>query len=205
MMGSDVALVGSYDLRLVALSIVIAVLGAYAGLDLAERVTAARGRARMLWLVGGVTATSVGIWSMHYTGMLAFQLPVPAPYDWPTVLISFLNAFFAAFVALFVVTREQMGRRPAIVGSLFMGAGISGLHYIGMASMRAPAMHHYAPAIVALSIVFAVGFSFLSLRLTFFFRVGERGLKARRVASIFLLGAAIRTHPKGKSGWYWTT
>jgi signal transduction histidine kinase len=60
-----------------------------------------------------------------------------------------------------------------------------------MASMHAPAMHHYAPAIVTLSIVFAVGFSFLSLRLAFFFRGGDRGVKGRRVASIFLLGAAI--------------
>ena len=62
---SDIALIGSYDQRVVALSIVIAVLGAYAGLDLAERVTAARGGARVAWLIGG--ATAIGIWSMHYT------------------------------------------------------------------------------------------------------------------------------------------
>jgi signal transduction histidine kinase len=191
MTASDVALAGSYDLRVVVLSIAIAVLGAYAGLDLAERVTAARGRPRILWLVGGVTAIAVGIWSMHYTGMLAFHLPVPIQYDWPTSLIAFLNAFFAALVALVVVTRKQMGPRQASVGSLFMGAGISGLHYIAMGSMRAAAMHHYDPAMVTLSIVFAVGFSFLSLRLAFFFRGGEKGLCRRRVASIFLLGAAI--------------
>jgi NO-binding membrane sensor protein with MHYT domain len=59
--------------------------GAYAGLDLAERVTPSSGRARSAWLVGGVTATSIGIWSMHYTAMLAFHLPVPTQYDWPMV------------------------------------------------------------------------------------------------------------------------
>ena len=191
MTSQDVVLVGSYDLRLVALSIAIAVLGAYAGLDLAERVSAARGRARIAWLMGGVTGTAIGIWSMHFTGILAFHLPVPAQYDWPTALLAFLNAYFASLVALVVVTQKQMGPRQQFVGSLFMGAGISGLHYIGMASMRGPAMHHYAPAIVTLSIVFAVGFSFLSLRLAFFFRGGDRGVKGRRVASIFLLGAAI--------------
>jgi signal transduction histidine kinase len=187
----DSVLVGSYDRRVVALSIAIAVLGAYAGLDLAERVTAARGRARLLWLVGGVTTTAIGIWSMHYTGMLAFRLPVLTQYEWPTALLAFLNAFFAAFVALIVVTRPQMEWRRAFVGSLFMGAGISGLHYISMASMRAPMMYHYDPAIVFLSIVFAIGFSFLSLRLMFFFKDGDRGLPGRRVASILLLGAAI--------------
>jgi signal transduction histidine kinase len=188
---TDVVLDGSYDLRVVALSLAIAVLGAYAGLDLAERVTAARGRARTAWLVGGVTATAIGIWSMHYTAMLAFDLPVPLRYDWIRALAAFLSAFFAALVSLVVVTRKRMGQGQAFVGSLFMGAGISALHYIGMSSMRAPVMHHYAPAVVTLSVVLAVVFSFLSLRLAFFFREGNRGLKGRRVASIVLLGAAI--------------
>ena len=80
---SDPPLVGSYDPLIVALSIAIAVLGAYVGLDLAERVTAARGRARLAWLVGGVIATAIGIWSMHYTAMMAFYLRVPVQYHWP--------------------------------------------------------------------------------------------------------------------------
>jgi NO-binding membrane sensor protein with MHYT domain len=42
----------------------------------------------------------VGIWSMHYIGMLAFNLPVPVLYDWPTVLLSLMAAVFAAAVAL---------------------------------------------------------------------------------------------------------
>jgi signal transduction histidine kinase len=187
----DEVLIGSYDLRAVVLSIVIAILGAYAGLDLAERVTAARGRGRLHWLVGGVTATAIGIWSMHYTAMLGFRVPVPTQYDGPASFLSFLSAFFAAVVSLFVVTRAQMERRQVFLGSLFMGAGISGLHYIAMGAMRAPVMYHYDQAIVALSIAFAVGLSFLSLRLMFFFRGGDRGMKGRRAAGIVLLGTAI--------------
>src|SRR5256885_3789832 len=53
--------------------------------DLAGRTTAARGRIRLTWLAGGATAMGIGIWSMHYIGMLAFSLPVPVLYDWPTV------------------------------------------------------------------------------------------------------------------------
>jgi len=188
---SDLPLVGSYDPLIVALSIAIAVLGAYGGLDLAERVTAARGRARLAWLVGGVIAAAIGIWSMHYTAMMAFHLPAPAQYHWPTALLAFLHACFAAFISLSVVTRKQMGVRQALIGSLFMGAGISGMHYIAMASMRAPAVHHYASALVVLSITVAVGFSLASLRLEFFFKTGDRGMRGRRVGSTFLLGAAI--------------
>jgi NO-binding membrane sensor protein with MHYT domain len=81
-------MIGTYNHGLVALSVIIAVLSAYAALDLTGRVTSARGRARYLWLSGGATAMAIGIWSMHCLGMLAFELPVPVQYDWPTVAAS---------------------------------------------------------------------------------------------------------------------
>src|ERR1700734_2249924 len=90
----------AYDYRLVALSVVIAVLASYAALDLAGRVTSARGAVRRAWLAGGATAMGIGIWSMHYVGMLAFRLPVPVEYDWPTILLSLLAAIFASGGAL---------------------------------------------------------------------------------------------------------
>ena len=81
----------------------MAVLASYAALDLAARVTAAHGRVRLAWwLTGGATAMGIGIWSMHYIGMLAFSLSFRILYDWPTVLLSLLAAVFASGVALFV-------------------------------------------------------------------------------------------------------
>ena len=85
--------------------------------DLAGRVTAARGKARLLWLSGGAIAMGFGIWSMHYIGMLAFRLPVPVQYGWPTVLLSLLAAILASAVALFVVSRHQMGVIRASLGA----------------------------------------------------------------------------------------
>src|ERR1700693_1698669 len=73
---SGLALVGSYDYRLVALSIFIAVVASYAALDLSGRVTFSQGSSRLLWLGGGATAMGIGIWAMHYIGMLAFHLAV---------------------------------------------------------------------------------------------------------------------------------
>src|SRR5579864_9613817 len=97
---------GSYDHRLVTLSVVMAVCAAYAALDLAARTTAARGRAHLVWLAAGAAAMGLGIWSMHYIGMLAFLLPVPMFYDWPTVLASLFVSIFASGVALFFVVRH---------------------------------------------------------------------------------------------------
>src|SRR5689334_21862437 len=136
---------GSYDYRLVGLSVLIAICAAYAALDLAGRTTAAIGRIRITWLAGGATAMGIGIWSMHYIGMLAFSLPVPVLYDWPTVLLSLLAAIFASGVALFVVSRKNMGWPEALTGSAFMGSGIATMHYTGMAAMRSSVMCSYDP------------------------------------------------------------
>ncbi len=71
----------SYDHWLVALSVLLAILASYAALDLAGRLTSSRGRMRLLWLSGGASAMGLGIWSMHYVGMLALRLPIPVEYD----------------------------------------------------------------------------------------------------------------------------
>src|SRR3984957_20243974 len=108
-MSGEAILVGFYDYRLVALSLLIATLSSYAALDLGGRVTAARGRLQVVWLTGGACAMGLGIWSMHYIGMLAYSLPVHVSYDWPTVLLSLLAAVIASGIALFVVSRKEMG------------------------------------------------------------------------------------------------
>jgi PAS domain S-box-containing protein len=185
------ALAGSYNYAIVVLSAGIAVLAAWTSLDLAERVTAARGAIRLAWLISGAIAMGIGIWSMHYTGMLAFRLPVPVLYHWPTVLLSLLAGIVASAIALFVVSRARLGWPAAVAGSVCQGSGIAALHYISMDSMRFAGMHHYSPAVVALSILVAIAGALLSLRLTFLFRNEAAGRKRRRVASAVLMGTAI--------------
>lgn len=184
-------MIGSYDYRLVCLSVVIAICAAYAALDLAGRTTAARGRARIVWLAGGATAMGLGIWSMHYVGMLAFTLPVPVLYDWPTVLLSLLAAIFASIVALFVVSRQKMDWIEALIGSAVMGGGIATMHYTGMAAMRLSATCSYDPLLFILSVVFAILISLVAVRLTFHFREEGSGSAWLKVGSAIVMGAAI--------------
>ena len=183
-------LTGTYDLRLVVVSIVIAVLAAGAALDLAGRVTWARDTARFWWLTGGAVAMGVGIWSMHYIGMLAFHLPVWVLYDWPTVLLSLLAAVGASWVALFVVSRETMTVPQAIVGSLFMGGGIAAMHYIGMYAMRLPAMCQYSVEGVELSIFLAIVIAFAALQMSYAFR-GGTGWSWYKAGTAVTMGGAI--------------
>jgi two-component system sensor histidine kinase/response regulator len=154
-------------------------------------VTAARGRIRFAWLSGGATAMGTGIWSMHYIGMLAFSLPIPVLYDWPTVLLSLLAAIFASAIALFVVSRQRMGLPAALVGSGVMGAGIATMHYTGMEAMRLPAMCHYSFPLVTLSVVLAIVISLVALWLTFHFRNDVKVRWLPKIASAMLMGAAI--------------
>jgi len=182
---------GSYDYGLVALSVLIAILASYTALDLAGRVTAARGWARLTWLTGGAIAMGLGIWSMHYIGMLAFSLPVPVRYFLPTVVMSLLAAIFASAVALYVASRQTMGPLPAAIGSIIMGSGIAGMHYIGMAAMRLSGECMYDMRLVSLSVVLAIVISLVALWLTFRLRGEMRGTGWRKIASALVMGAAI--------------
>ncbi len=184
-------LIGSYNYALVALSVLIAMFASYAALDLAGRVTAAGGWTRAVWLLGGAGAMGTGIWSMHYIGMLAFILPIPVAYHWPTVLLSLFAAILASVVALGVVSRQQMSRFRALAGSVLMGAGIASMHYIGMAAMRLPAVCHFSSFLVVLSVVFAVLISLAALWITFHFRDEKTGIGWEKLAGAVVMGAAI--------------
>src|SRR6202048_4342464 len=186
-----VNLIGSYTCARVALSVLIAMFASYAALDLAGRVTAAGGWTRAVWLLGGAGAMGTGIWCMHYIGMLAFVLPVPVAYHWPTVLLSLLAAILASVVALGVVSRQKMGAFRVVAGSVLMGAGIASMHYIGMAAMRLPAICQFDSSLVVMSVVFAVLISFAALWITFHFRDEKKGIGWEKLAGAVVMGAAI--------------
>ena len=86
----------TYDIPLVVLSVIIAILASYLTLELARQVTEAQGRSRWGWIAGGALAMGTGIWSMHFIGMLAFSLPIPVRYDIHTVLLSHAAAILAS-------------------------------------------------------------------------------------------------------------
>src|SRR3984893_2639976 len=191
MISANAVMTGSYDYGEVARSLLIAVAASYAALDLAARVTAASGRARAAWLTCGAIAMGIGIWAMHFKGLMAFRLPVTVDYHWPTVLVSLVVAVFASAVALYVVSRQKMGPVHALTGSLIMGGGMAAMHYVGMAAMRLAAVTHFAPLLVVLSIVLAIVFSSAALLLAFNLREESKGTALRKIGSAVVMGAAI--------------
>lgn len=184
-------LTGTYYPGLIALSVIIAMCASYAALDMASRTAATVGRARHFWLAGGAVAMGCGIWSMHYIGMLAFDLPIEVRYNLPLVGLSLLAAILASAAALFVVSRQTMGAAPLVVGAVVMGAAISAMHYIGMAAMRMEAQSHWSPGIVATSVAIAIVVSLVALWLAFRLRSEERAFAPQKLASAAVMGFAI--------------
>ena len=181
----------TYDYALVVLSIAIAIAASYSAFSFGERVAASNGARRSWWLAIGAFAMGLGIWSMHYTGMLAVRLPVPVLYHVPTVLLSLVLAVFASAVALALVSRERLETPLLLMGGLLMGGGIGAMHYTGIAAMRCTSMHVYNGWLVALSIAVAVVFSIVALGLTFYFRQETVRFTLRRLGGAAIMGGGI--------------
>ena len=89
-------------------------------------------------LIGGVLM-GIGIASMHYTGMAAMQIEARTQYDPLVFMLSIGSAIGASIVALWMAFELRMhtsktGKHLKIFSAFLMGAAISAMHYIGMAS-----------------------------------------------------------------------
>jgi len=186
------ALNATYNLPLVVLSVVIAIITSYTALDLVGRVTVAQGRERKLWLIGGAIAMGIGIWAMHFIGILAYDLPIPISHDCSSVLASMVVTIIVSGAALFIVSRQQLSQLALLVGGIFMGLGIAAMNYTGMAAMRLQAIAHYNQVLVGLSIAIAISASLVALWLAFKLRDDNTLIgSVRRFGSAILMGSAI--------------
>jgi diguanylate cyclase len=182
---------GTYNGWLVVASLLMAVLASYTALDMAGRVAAAQGTAARWWLAGGSVAMGIGIWSMHFLGMLAFRLPIPMGYDPAITLFSLLIAIASSAFALWVVCQAGLSWLRLSFGALLLGAGVCAMHYSGMAAMRMTPEIQYVPSLFILSVVIAVAASATGLWIAFHLRQRTSRFGLHKVAAAFVLGAAI--------------
>src|SRR5271168_1695725 len=119
----------SYSPWLVCLSIAMAVMVSFTSLRLACRVAESQGTARRIWLILGSISMGVGIWSMHFIGMLAFSVPVTLRYDIARILLSLGISIVTSGSAITIASRAGLGTSRHVVCSLVMGLGIVSMHY----------------------------------------------------------------------------
>lgn len=184
-------LVGSYNDILVFFSFVVAVLASYTALDMAGRVATSTGRAARWWLLGGAFSMGLGIWSMHFIGMLAFSLPIRLGYDPLITAGSLMISIGAAALALWLVCQRELPWNRLVQGALLIGAGISAMHYSGMAALRIQPGIDYDIGWLVASVVVAVIASGAALWLAFRLRANLQHVRAWRCAAALVMGLAI--------------
>ncbi|HZA49513.1 MAG TPA: MHYT domain-containing protein, partial [Myxococcaceae bacterium] len=152
---------------LVLLSYVVAIAASFTALDVATRLAVNTGLARRVWLVSGAVMMGIGIWAMHFVGMLAFRLNIPTSYDGRMTLASMAVAIVASGFALVVASRPDVTLKQIAVGGLWMGLAINAMHLLGMMAMRMPARLHYRPGLLAVSVLIGILASMAALFLAF--------------------------------------
>jgi diguanylate cyclase (GGDEF)-like protein len=174
------------QLGLVLLSVAVAMVAGYLALDLAQRSAGAAGWMRRIWIVAGGVTIGLGIWSMHFIGMLALKMSMPVSYDLPLVALSMVAAIGGSVVALAVVARPDAGFRGLVYASGFLGLAVAAMHYLGMASMEMNADIQWNVALVVLSLVIGVVAAFVAL-----FLVQQLGRSRFRMGIARRAGAAV--------------
>ena len=176
----------THESWLVALSVAVAIQGAYVGLSLAAQVAEAVGVHRRLLLAGASFSVAVAIWSMHFVAMLAARLPFPVDYLVFPTLLSFLVCVLVVGIGVFAATTGPPTHARLAAAAVFVGLGIVSMHYIGMWALHASAHMTHAMPYVAASIAIAVAVSGLALVLA-----GGRHGRPPLVLSAVALGLAI--------------
>lgn len=188
----------SYNSSLVFLSFLVAILASYTALNLAGRINSLRGKNIFGWLTVGAIAMGVGIWSMHFIGMLAFQLPIPLSYDFQISALSLIIAILASGFALWQINRPQLPITHLAVSAVIMGFAIAAMHYTGMAALRMSPAIEYDIFLFIASIAIAILASGVALWIAFKLRKDTRHTKIfRALASIVLGGAIVGMHYTG--------
>jgi PAS domain S-box-containing protein len=187
----------SYSIQLVILSYIVAALASHVTLSLAQRLRpmdGTRDAHRPLywpWIVGGAFSMGTGIWSMHFIGMLAFHLPIQVAYDLPLTATSWLIAVIVSGFALHRFHLNDTTVRGIAVPGVFIGIGISAMHYTGMAAMRMSPDIDYDPLLFLASVLIAIVASMTALGIAFSLPDGQRGKRWHKIAAASVMGAAI--------------
>ncbi|EJJ4225234.1 EAL domain-containing protein [Salmonella enterica] len=183
--------VSEYNHILVAVSFAVAIFASYTALNMAGRVAGSARSSARIWLMGGGFALGVGIWAMHFVGMLAMDHAMNMRFDPFLTGLSMLIAIGSSLFALWLVSAEKLRLRRLLPGTLMMGLGISAMHYTGMAALQFSSTIVWNSAWIALSIIIALLASCAALWLTFRLRHEGTDAALRRAGAAVLMGIAI--------------
>lgn len=180
----------SWDPVLIAISYLVAFIASFVALDSAGKIPLSSRKAALFWRMAGGISLGIGIWSMHFIGMLSMQMPMMMRYDLWLTLTSLGVAVIASTTALDIAVagKKRSLFRP-IVATAILSAGVVFMHYIGMAALMLDGSIIWDRRIVGLSVVIAVVASGTALWLAF--RLRDKGVFIERLLAALVMAAAI--------------
>ncbi|MDO2401888.1 bifunctional diguanylate cyclase/phosphodiesterase [Enterobacter hormaechei] len=184
-------LVSQYNQILVVISFIVAILAAYTALNMAARVAGSQGVAARVWLAGGGVSMGIGVWAMHFIGMLAMDLSMSMSYNATLTVLSMIIAISSSMFALWLVSGEQLHLRRLLPGAVVMGTGIVAMHYTGMAALEVTPGIVWDKTWMAISVGIALAASLAALWLTFRLRQEAARMALMRLGAAITMGIAI--------------
>lgn len=185
---------GSYNYTLVALSVVIAAVASFIALHFSSMTRHIQiERYRHISVIAGASIMAGGVWSMHFVGMLAYDMGAHVAYDTTLTFISILPSLIASYITLKMLQKSRLKLWQLIISSVYVGAGIGIMHYTGMAAMEMQAELRYMPGWFATSIVVAVLLAFVALSVRYYLALFWQDLSSNIVnaVSATIMGIAI--------------
>ncbi|WP_276313793.1 bifunctional diguanylate cyclase/phosphodiesterase [Exiguobacterium algae] len=180
----------SYNITLVILSVAVAIFSATISLDISSRLKYAKHASRLRWVSAGAFSLGLGIWAMHFIGMLAFHLHVDVSYHLGIVFVSIVPAVISSALAFWMISHPTTRPHQLVIGAVFISLGIVSMHYIGMEAMQMDAVLSYDPVMWTASVVVAFAASLVGLYILFYLPNIPR-FHWRRVVCSVLIGLAV--------------
>jgi len=205
---------GSYNLLLMGFSLFVATLASYTVLEIAERISSQEtARYRRMWVGGGAMVFGVGMWATHFTGMLAFQLPINVGYNAFLTTLSLLLCIALSFYLLQRATQRRLRRTRMLGDGIALGAGMALVHYLGLHSMQITPAVRYTPWLEILSVLLTMAVAVLNIWIIYTLNARKSDHFWKRVTLAAVLGlgiffmhclnmAAANFSPDGISGTY---
>ncbi|MEG0471246.1 MAG: EAL domain-containing protein [Solibacillus sp.] len=188
---------GVYSIPLVLLSFVIAFWASYTALFINRRMQKNGFFHKNIWLALASLAMGLGIWSMHFIGMSAFKLPIHMEYDIGLTMLSVIPSIIASYGAFYFSNSNNKKLLPYSLAGIFMGLGISLMHYLGMAAMKIDAYYVYKPKMFIASILIAIGASFAALYIFSAVKIFTDRIITKVVAALLMAIAVTSMHYTG--------
>ena len=182
----------SWDPILVGISFLVAFIASFVALDSAAKIAASNKKAAIFWRITGGATLGIGIWSMHFIGMLAMKMPMPMSYHLELTIVSLLAAIIASSLAINIaVAGNTLSLKRLCIATALLSSGVVTMHYVGMAALMAHDDITWSIPLIIASVVIAIVASCVGLWLAFSLRLNSKGVLLARIGAAFAMGIAI--------------